>query len=95
MVTNEFRRKRRPLKASEIERISHGMVENLDDSVLSLVMIPADYQYITQSQRGSNHYSQPLVSRRIMLRSLVESKHSMTSANSNNGVVIQDPYQEV
>ncbi len=34
-ITNEFRRKRRPLKASEIERISRGLVEGLKESVLS------------------------------------------------------------
>ncbi len=34
-ITNEFRRKGRPLKASEIERISRGLVEGLKESVLS------------------------------------------------------------
>jgi len=34
-VTSQFRKKRRPLKASEIEKISRGNFEGLKDSVLS------------------------------------------------------------
>lgn len=49
-IIQEWKRKRRPLKASEISRVSRGLVDNLKDSVLSNVMVPQEYQYIQQSQ---------------------------------------------
>ena len=42
-VVREFKRKRRPLKVSEIERISRRGIDNMKDSVLSNVMHPSDY----------------------------------------------------
>ena len=42
-VVREFKRKRRPLKVSEIERISRRNIDNLRDSILSNVMTPNDY----------------------------------------------------
>lgn len=42
-VVREFKRKRRPLKVSEIERISRRNIDNMRDSILSNIMTPNDY----------------------------------------------------
>ena len=39
-------RKGRPLRADEIDRISHGLIDNLKESVLSSVMNPGQYQQL-------------------------------------------------
>lgn len=49
-IVAEFKRRRRPLKASEIEKYSRGMVDNMKESVLSTVMNPVDYNFLTESQ---------------------------------------------
>ena len=49
-IVREYRRKKRPLKASELEKMSHGLVDNVRDSVLSNVMAPAEYQFLQSSQ---------------------------------------------
>ena len=42
-IVREFKKKRRPLRAEEIDRVSHGLVDNLKNSLLSNVMDPVDY----------------------------------------------------
>ena len=54
-VTKEFQKKKRPLRASEIDRVSHGLVDNLKDSMLSQVMDPTDYQIMHESQGGYSY----------------------------------------
>lgn len=49
-VAQEFRKKQRPLKASEIDKVSHGLVGDLKESFLSNVMDPHEYQVL---QEGS------------------------------------------
>lgn len=48
-IVAEYKRRRRPLKASEIEKYSRGMVDNMKESVLSTVMNPVDYNFLTES----------------------------------------------
>lgn len=47
-VTREFKKKRRPLKASEIDKASHGLVDNLKESFLESVMDPSEYQHMRE-----------------------------------------------
>ena len=76
-IIQEFRRKRRPLRAEELDKVSHGMVDNLKESVLSNVMAPAEYQYLAHSSREFGQLSsQRPKSRKILLRSLIESQRS-------------------
>ena len=41
-VVSAFRKKNRPLRACEIDRVSHGLVDHLKSSLLSNVMDPVD-----------------------------------------------------
>lgn len=94
-LVNAFRKKGRPLMASEVDKISHGNLDNMRDSVLSNVMVAQDFQYLQHSQHeGMSNKGRP-VSKRILLRSLAESQRSRNSLTSN-GIVIQAPvYAEV
>ena len=42
-VIREFKRKRRPLKVHEVENISRGALDKMNNSVLSNVLTPDDY----------------------------------------------------
>lgn len=42
-LVTEFRKKKRPLKASEVDRISRGLIGNLKGSVLSNLMDQTEY----------------------------------------------------
>ena len=39
----------------EIDRVSHGLVDNLKNSLLSNVMDPVDYQVMHESQRDISY----------------------------------------
>ena len=41
-VVSAFRKKNRPLRANEIDRVSHGLVDHLKSSLLSNIMDPVD-----------------------------------------------------
>ena len=42
-VIREFKRKKRPLKVAEVEKISRRALDNMKDSILSNVLTPDDY----------------------------------------------------
>ena len=42
-VIREFKRKKRPLKVEEVEKISRRALDNMKDSILSNVLTPDDY----------------------------------------------------
>ena len=73
-IVREYRRKKRPLKAEELEKMSHGLVDNVKESVLSNVMAPQEYMFLQVSQRDGSAGTQRPQSRRILLRSLIESQ---------------------
>jgi len=89
-VVRKFKQKRRKLKASEIDKYSHGMVENLKESMLSQIMDPSEYQIMRESQRDFSYHmpNKPQSKRKYVLRSLLSSERSANTIRS--GQVIQE-----
>ena len=56
-ISRKFNKKKRPLKAFEIDRISHGLIDNIKGSILSNVMDPVDYQVLHESQYHPRDFS--------------------------------------
>ena len=56
-VIREFKRKKRPLKVEEVEKISRRALDNMKDSILSNVLTPDDYLQVQQSQYDQTSYA--------------------------------------